>query len=117
MAKIFNNNNNMQSRIEFNSFFSLINNTKSPLCRTITATVIYTTDGIENTFTNQSVTLKSEPSGPGIVDLDNIDTDEYHTGFNTDFQTFKCNKNQLEISGKGAGNKSFSTYTVIIIPD
>ena len=117
MAKIFNNNRKMLSRMEFDSFFRMVNNTKSPLCCTITATVIYTTDGIENTFTNQAVRLTSETSGPGIVDLDNFDTDEYHTGFNTDFQTFKCNKNQLEISGKGAGNKSFSTYTVIIIPD
>ena len=117
MAKTFNNNNKIDSRIEFDRFFSMINNTKCPLCCTINATVTYITDGIENIFVNQPVTLRSASSGPGIINLDSIDKKKYYVEFNTDFQTFKCNMQQLEILGKGNGGKSFLTYTVIIIPE
>lgn len=112
-----NNQQKMNSRIKFEDFLRKVNTTMNLSVCTIRATIIYKTDDTTNTFTKISVTLKSEPAGAGIVNLENFDTEKYYTEFNTDFQKFTIQRNALRINGNGKGEKSFTKYKVLILPE
>lgn len=99
----------MDSRMELDDFIR-----NNSIKKTIPADVTYLRDNVPTRFSSMEVHFTSDSYGPGIVSLDELDTTDYYTEFNTDYQVFVNKGNSLVISGKGNGEKSFRDYKVTI---